>query len=377
MNVPLRLRVGITVDAGLGQGQAAYQEVCQRSAFLAMALRKAPNVASVHLLVIAGVLGPEVALGKAAAGFPVAVLPAAADQFDVVIDMAGWVELPLAQALRARSCKLVSFPTVNAVVLDMEAMNFGKTNHYLQAGLVADAVWMLPDLAYACATYAGAGFAAPVQQIPLLWSPCFADALAALQPRQLPFGYRAGRKRWRAAIFETNDTMTSAGLIPLLVAEGLVRQDSNALEKVLVMNAMALKAEPTFVSLATSLDVVKKHLATFETGHPPVTILAQLADVVISHQWERVRSLADCEALYGGYPLIHNSPLMASVGYYYPNFDCEKGTMVLGHAKAQHDQQLRAYRLAAKNYLATLNPLEASNVAQFNQALLALFAERV
>jgi hypothetical protein len=73
--------------------------------------------------------------------------------------------------------------------------------------------------------------------------------------------------------------------------------------------------------------------------------------------------------LYGGYPLIHNSPWLKEAGYYFPGFDAQEGGRQLLHAFREHDSTLDDYRARAQRVIDAVSP--------FNQANLDAFADRL
>jgi hypothetical protein len=95
--------------------------------------------------------------------------------------------------------------------------------------------------------------------------------------------------------------------------------------------------------------------------------------VVLSHQWENAQNYVYYEALYGGYPLIHNSHLIGECGYRYQGFDCEEGGLALQRAFSGHDAQLDDYRHTANGFLRGLYPENDGNVRIYSDALAALY----
>jgi hypothetical protein len=119
---------------------------------------------------------------------------------------------------------------------------------------------------------------------------------------------------------------------------------------------------------------VRHGLASFEARYPVYALLGREVEAVIAHQWENGQNYLYYETLYGGYPLIHNSPYLEGCGYYYPEFDCEAGARVLRRAFAGHDGQLPAYRRAARALIAKLDPAAPANVAAYSAALQSVTA---
>lgn len=95
----------------------------------------------------------------------------------------------------------------------------------------------------------------------------------------------------------------------------------------------------------------------------------------MSHQWENSQNYVYYEALHGGYPLVHNSPLLRHHGYYYAGFDCEAGGAALLRAHAGHDLRLPDVRRSTLELLRTLDTANPDNVAADTRELLALFED--
>lgn len=113
---------------------------------------------------------------------------------------------------------------------------------------------------------------------------------------------------------------------------------------------------------------------TVEGRYRMPDFLTRYVDVVLSHQWENGLNYAYNDALYGGYPFIHNSTLLPrGVGYYYEGFDAFDGARVLLEVIEKHDQQHEAYVKRAKEYLDSQLPTNPANIYYYNQALVRLF----
>ena len=81
------------------------------------------------------------------------------------------------------------------------------------------------------------------------------------------------------------------------------------------------------------------------------------------------------DALYGGYPLIHNSEYLrdAGVGIFYPGFSARKGARSLVEAWNQPPEFWQDYQRKAKDYLWTLHPDHSENIRIFTERLLHVY----
>lgn len=116
--------------------------------------------------------------------------------------------------------------------------------------------------------------------------------------------------------------------------------------------------------LANSLDLVKEHRAVFLGRHDIVGFMVQNADAVVSHQWTNDQNYSYLDALYGDYPLVHNSPWLHSfgAGYYYPDFEAAEGGRQLRIAAAEHDARLDDQRRASRAVFDAVNPFSTVNL---------------
>jgi hypothetical protein len=234
-------------------------------------------------------------------------------------------------------------------------------------------VWTLAEYERTGVPYYRSAFRAPVRIVPHLWSPLVLEREVARLPDGLSFGYRPGRRRWRAGIFEPNICMVKTSFVPMLCCEVAHRNDPDMLEHVWAYNTFHLKEHVGFNGFASNLDIVKHGLASFEGRFPLCRVVASDVDVIVSHQWENAQNYVYYEALFGGYPLIHNSHLIGDCGYRYHDFDCEEGGRSLQQAFAEHDAYLDAYRKTAGAFLCGLDPGNGNNVRFYSDAIAALY----
>ena len=139
-----------------------------------------------------------------------------------------------------------------------------------------------------------------------------------------------------------------------------------------VLNTLHLKDHPTMLYLANSLDLVRQHKATFHGRNDFAGFMVQFADAVVSHQWQNDQNYGYLDALYGNYPLVHNSPWLRDAGYYYPDFDIAAGAAQLREAVRSHDRQLDDYRARAQRVFQSVDPFSPANIEGYAQRLLHL-----
>ena len=115
------------------------------------------------------------------------------------------------------------------------------------------------------------------------------------------------------------------------------------------------------MKMINHLDVVKSTPPKLKyVGRTPISVfLSMSTDIVLSHQWENPLNYAYLDAIYYGYPLVHNADMVKDAGYYYNGFDVSGGAEQLKYALEEHDNNLEEYsnknKSALNRYLST-NP---------------------
>ncbi|MDR5772498.1 MULTISPECIES: DUF2827 domain-containing protein [unclassified Caballeronia] len=373
--MPERLNVGVSIFIRKGEQSLWENGIFQNCLYLVMLLKRSPRVKATYLVTGGGDGGPEDAkrfLVDSPA--PLIDMETAMTKLDVMIEMSAQLNKEWSIKFRDGGGKIITMRVGNDYVIDIERMVFNLQHALLISGAPYDEVWTLPEYERSCAPYFETLFRAPVKLMPHLWSPVVLDREVAKLPEGQTFGYQRGRGRWRIGIFEPNVCMVKTSYIPMLCCEMAHRENPDMIERMYAYNTFKLKDHPGFAGFAQSLNIVKHGLGFFEGRYPFAQIVPVSVDAVVSHQWENPQNYVYYEALYGGYPLIHNSHLIGDCGYRYQDFDCEEGGRALRRAFAVHDENLASYQASAKTFLKTLDPENEENVRLYTQAIEAVYA---
>lgn len=370
------LRVGVTLYVRRGQQSLWENGIFQNCFFLINLLQKSPAVERACL--VNGGDGDPREAGDflALAPAPVIDMDTAMRELDIVIELSAQLNPQWATEFRGRGGRVVGMRVANDYAIDIERMIFGRPPAMLVSGVPYDVIWTLPAFERTCSAYYGAAQRAPVRVMQHLWSPVLLERAMRAAAPSAQFAYQPGRRAWRAAVLEPNLCMVKTGFIPLFICEQAHRQDPRMLEYVRVFNTVQFTGQAEFVNTCRNLDLVNHGIATFEGRFPVFQILPGQADVVVAHSWENAQNYVYYEALYGGFPLVHNSSLIGTCGYRYEEFDCHGGALALRQAHAEHDLGLEDYRREAQAFLHTLDPENPANVASYSAALAGLSPAR-
>jgi hypothetical protein len=99
--------------------------------------------------------------------------------------------------------------------------------------------------------------------------------------------------------------------------------------------------------------------------------LSQHTDIVVSHQWENPLNYAYLDALYLGYPLVHNAWMIKDAGYYYDEFDVDSGVKQLTKAIYKHNQE--EYDLRSEKVLKRYSSDTPELIEQYDKLIENLF----
>jgi len=356
--------------------------ITQNALFLAKLLRSIPFVRDVVLLDV----GSEDSLGPQADldwfGTRMLKLPYAADQMDVIIEMAGAIDTPWLDLQRARGKKVVWHCVGQPYAGLVEGTLFRETGFFLRTER-HDAIWLLPKDA-AFIPMLRTLHRCQVEVAPYIWDSVFlSQRIDEISKLGLHFGYRAraevanSSKGWNLAIFEPNISPIKSGLISMLVVDAVCREAPDAIRHLHVLNTLHLVEHPTLLFFANSLDVVRQHKTVFTGRHDIGGFIGHhQVDAIVAHQWQNDQNYVYLDALYGGYPLIHNSPWLKHAGYYYPDFEVQQGAAQLRYAMASHDENLDGYAERSALYLQSVALTFEPNVMAYTELLRNLCADK-
>lgn len=363
------VKIGITIHLR-DENQSVWENsVHQTAIFLSMALSQVRFVKKL-VFVNCGDFTPSNPGVLKFCDTDVIGLTEAHKNLDLIIEVGAQLSIEWINDFSAKGGKIVAFRLTNDLVIDLERMAFALPASLTFQGAKYDSIWGTPSFEKTCRSYYKHGFKAPFSSVPAIWSPLLVDGYS--KENSSSFAYEPDGKRWKVGILEPNLCSTKTCHLPLLIADHAHRKNSRMIESVLVFNTMAIKEHASFINFAKSLDLVNQGIATFEGRLPIHMILGQLVNAVVSHQWLNDENHLHYEALYGGYPLIHNSDFLGNCGYRYNTFDCVAGGLSFLQAFKEHDLNLVEYRKSATEFLSQLHPESSSVVRQYAQRIAEL-----
>lgn len=241
----------------------------------------------------------------------------------------------------------------NNYVMEMERIMFqgGGTEFIPLHNTVCDEIWMVPQQEKQNKGYLSVMHRTPAIAVPFVWDRMFVEREANFIDTSYQSGTADAFKEpsyhqhtdlpKRLCVFEPNINVVKWSMIPVCIAEAFYRTNDKNKERILrmsVTNALKTAETPAYNSLIVKMDMHRDGKLFVENRYAMPFFLSQHTDIVVSHQWENPLNYAYLDALYLGFPLVHNAWMIQDAGYYYEGFDVDAGVKQLGNAIYKHNQ---------------------------------------
>lgn len=367
-------RIGVTLGLRDADESLWVNGIKQNAIFLVDALQHCPQVGSAVLVNTTAIDVSRLTWAKPR--WPVLSMPQvlqAPQNLDVLIELGGQVGADETALLKARGTRLVSYCCGVEYIQAMEAMIFQRPlwGQNLFINPRYDAVWVIPQVAPSSAGFFSTLRRCPTDTVPFVWDPVF------LQQRTQTYAQGGEARPFagpaRVSVMEPNIDVVKFCLYPILIVEEAYRRNPEALGMLQVTNARQLAQHNLeFIGLMNQLDVVRQHKAVFLDRYDTPSFLAEMTDIVVSHQWDNPLNYFYLEVCWQGYPLIHNASLCQDLGYYYPGNDVQAGSRLLDQLVRGRNQGHAAYRQLQRERLARYRPGDPDMTARYSDLLQGL-----
>ena len=287
--------------------------------------------------------------------------------FDIWIILAIVPSLSDFQVFRSLNpnCKIISYKCGNNYQLFIEEVIFdiNQISSKEFGPDIYDEIWHIPQQDFNNKYFYSTLYRTNSRLVPFVWDPVFIQKHAeVLSNEGKVVEYQPSKSKKRISVFEPNMSMQKNAIAPMLIAERLYHTNPELIERVYITNAFKLKENKEFVRFVnTGFDLQRDGKIFFEARYPIVFFLSDYTDVVLSHQWGNDLNYAYLDAMYYGYPLVHNAYYIQDAGYHYEFFDYEKGAQQLKKALSEHDDNIEKEkeknRSALERYLPTHQPM--------------------
>jgi hypothetical protein len=347
------LKIGVTINVG-DNGKVDFWSngLVQNIIMIAKLLKQSKKNYKVTLLNTNG-NSAKVEMPFDLKEYPIKPYHEHAKKMDLIIYLGCVVPDSDVQALKDKNpnFRSVVYLGGNNYVMEMERIMFqgGGEEFTPLHNTVCDEIWMVPQQENQNKGYLSVMHRTPAIAVPFVWDKMFVEKEADLidASHQTGTGFKEpsyhvpSDKPKRLSVFEPNINVVKWSMIPISITELFYRKDDKnkkSIEFLSVTNASGVAKTPAYASLIGKLDLHKDTKLFIETRYAMPFFLSQHTDIVVSHQWENPLNYAYLDALYLGYPLVHNAWMIKDAGYYYNGFDVEDGVKQLTKAIYKHNQ---------------------------------------
>jgi hypothetical protein len=269
------------------------------------------------------------------------------DDFDVIVIFGISPNVPLLKKFKEKpGNKIVAYKGGNNAVIQMESLIFSQRSKDLDkvtepapiidTGKMVDEVWMVPQQEFHNLDIFSIQNYAKSKVVPFIWSPRFIEESISNIKKENPdlkimFDEKKHSiEKWNVATTEPN-TSVLKNMYPLIhIFEWAYRQNPDIFDKFRITNAAEFAKNEYLIKFIYEFEFYHGGKLKLAPRWSITKLLAEDADLIISHQWGNPLNYAYLDTVYLGYPLIHNAHLCQDIGYYYEGWNLKNaGDLVL------------------------------------------------
>lgn len=274
--------------------------------------------------------------------------------------------------------RIIYFNCGNSMMQHMEDFVKGVSIHGVSADIgqssFADEMWLIPSLVHSIDYYKITLNLEHIRIVPHLWSHTFLaeTCLQYDKKSQSELFYKFAShttRRMNILIMEPNLALVKNAWVPIIACEKLHRMYPDLIENVFVFN---YPSHHISYAMTDHLSLGKK-LRKFKRLTMSEIMLhfnsEKAFPVILSYQLYTSLNYVYYEALYYGWPLVHNSLELDGCGYYYPEVDVGKCADAIMTAYNTHNHNANLYLEKAHKYLERTDPLSETNKKIWTQLI--------
>ena len=249
--------------------------------------------------------------------------------------------------------KYVAYKCGNNYVLSMENVLF-KPNEkkYIEIETTFDEVWYIPQQHETNYGYLHTLYRTNSIMVPFIWHHKFLlqrvkEIEKGFQDGHYKKGYKyiPNKEKRVIGVMEPNINVVKYAMIPTMIVEECYRGKigKDKINNLMITNAENLKTNHEFMGIVKSFDLYKDGKITGEARYQTALMLTQYLDILVCHQVLNPLNYLYLDAVFLGYPVLHNATLCEDLGYYYEGSDTITASKHLEFILTEHDKNLLEY----------------------------------
>jgi len=234
-----------------------------------------------------------------------------------------------------------------------------------------DEAWIIPSF-YEQKEYNRIWCDIPTYSVPHLWSP----RLLEHRSKQLE-GIAADKLLWKEkpntaqiviASLDANQMYSKTSIVPLIAGEYIYMRNPSIVKHFFLANRPNNSYADEYIGQLTIPVISNKGYKEIDQ-----MICALNNDdsfpILVFHQMHHSLNYLYYEAMYYGFPFVHNSSILKHVGYYYEGCDIEACAEAILRAHRMHTKQWETMREANMEYLRGIDPYD-EEVQEYHKQLI-------
>ena len=178
-------------------------------------------------------------------------------------------------------------------------------------------------------------------------------------------------------IYEPNNTVSKTSLIPLTISVSHQRKFPHRDLSYNIFSAEKIAKSPYFNGRCRAFGITSSEKRTKFIFRPRIPFLNSLAafgpsSIVLSNQFVHELNNLYFDALYLGLPLIHNSPILSSYGYYYLGTNIFDAVTLIEHVLSHHYTDFSYYDSQCLSLINDYDPVRPSNLSVYVEIISSL-----
>jgi hypothetical protein len=295
------------------------------------------------------------------------------NEFKLIITVTRSINSEQYDMFHSKRIRVIGLVCGNHYMQDQEEFIHGSSSVFSGKATAVDELWTIPCYKHSH-TYLETIRKVPVFAVPHLWHPCILEkrtlTLSKVPAEKLHYDLSAHTgAKINIIIMEPNLALFKNAWTPLIACEYLHMKYPELINNVFIFN---FPDHPYALSMAKSLSLGSK-LQLFRRKEMDEIIMhfnsQQHMPIFLSHQTLNELNYLYYELLYFGYPLVHNSGMLESCGYYYEENNIELCANSILHASKHHSKGQDTYKSAGHKFLEQVDPLHSNVCRLWNEKI--------
>jgi hypothetical protein len=293
-------------------------------------------------------------------------------EFKLIITVTRSISREQYEMFHSNHIRVIGLVCGNHYMQDQEYFIHGSSSHTFSGkATTVDELWTIPCYKHSH-TYLETIRKVPVFAVPHLWHPCILEQrtvrLSKVPAERLNYDLSAHTgDKLNIIIMEPNLALFKNAWTPIVACEYLHLKYPELINNVYIFNFPdhALSMAKT-LSLGSKLQLFRRkemdEILIYFNSQPHIPIF-------LSHQTLNELNYLYYELLYFGYPLVHNSRMLETCGYYYDENNIERCADSILQAWKHHSKHTYTYKTTANRFLEQVNPLDSDVCRLWNEKI--------